>query len=146
VADELGPATTPNESTGDSLQWVRVAARAAASKTDEDIVVLDVGQVLSIVGYFVVAAGRNPRQVRTLAEEVEKQVAEAGGPKPLRVEGLDALEWVLLDYGDFAVHVFHVDTRKFYDLERLWRDVPQVAWRDDARVADHAGMAAATGE
>ena len=90
---------------------------------------LEVGPVLGIVGHFVIAAGRNSRQVRTIAEEVEEQVAAAGGPKPLRVEGLDALEWVLLDYGDFVVHIFHVDTRRFYELERLWGDVPRVDWR-----------------
>ena len=121
---------------GDTIDWVHVAAQAAGGKTDEDIVVLEVGQVLSIVGWFVVAAGRNPRQVRTIAEEIEIKIAEAGGPRPLRVEGLDSLEWVLLDYGDFVVHVFHVDTRKFYELERLWRDVPRVTWRDGQPMKD----------
>ena len=118
--------------TGDeSLRWVRLAARAASSKTDEETVVLDVARVLGIVGWFVLTAGRNPRQVRPLAEEVEEQVAAAGGPKPQRVEGLDALEWVLLDYGDFVVHVFTVEARRFYDLERLWRDVPRLDWQGD---------------
>jgi ribosome-associated protein len=115
----------------ESLRWVRLAARAATAKTDEETVVLDVARVLSIVGWFVLTAGRNPRQVRTIADEIEEQVAAAGGPKPQRVEGLDALEWVLLDYGDFVVHVFNVETRRFYDLERLWRDVPRVDWQAD---------------
>ena len=115
----------------DPREWAIEAARAAATKTDEDTTLLDVGPVLGIVSYFVITAGRNGRQVRALAEEVEKLVAEAGGPKPIRIEGLDALEWVLMDYGDFVVHVFHSETRKFYDLERLWRDVPRVAWRAD---------------
>lgn len=115
----------------DPRRWAVAAARAAASKTDEDTTVLEVGPVLGIVGSFVITAGRNGRQVRALAEEVEKQVTEAGGPKPVRIEGLDALEWVLMDYGDFVVHVFHVEARKFYDLERLWRDVPRIAWRAD---------------
>jgi ribosome-associated protein len=113
-------------------QWVRLAAQTAATKTDEETVVLEVGRVLSIVGWFVVTAGRNPRQVRTIAEEIEQQVAAAGGPKPRRTEGLDAMEWVLLDYGDFVVHVFHTETRKFYELERLWRDVPRLEWRAEA--------------
>jgi ribosome-associated protein len=124
-----GDAVAP---TDQSLRWVRRAARAASAKTDEDTVVLEVDRVLSIVGWFVVTAGRNPRQVRTVAEEIEEQVAAAGGPRPQRVEGLDALEWVLLDYGDFVVHVFHTETRRFYDIERLWRDVPRVDWRDGA--------------
>jgi ribosome-associated protein len=137
VAERAPAAVGANSAEGDSptdesLGWVRIAARAATAKTDEDTVVLEVARVLSIVGWFVVTAGRNPRQVRTIAEEIEQQVAAAGGPKPLRVEGLDALEWVLLDFGDFVVHVFNVETRRFYDLERLWRDVPRVDWRDGA--------------
>ena len=92
---------------------------------------LDVGDVLSITSWFVIASGRNPRQVKTIAEEVERLVADAGGPRPLRIEGIEALQWVLLDYGDFVVHVFHEDARRFYDLERLWRDVPRLDWRAD---------------
>jgi len=110
-------------------EWVLAAARAAASKTDEATVVLDVGDVLAITGWFVITGGTNTRQVRTLAEEVEAQVAAAGGPRPLRVEGLDTSQWVLLDYGEFIVHVFLDEAREFYDLERLWRDVPTVDWR-----------------
>jgi ribosome-associated protein len=128
VPDE--PAS-PVAGADDSLTWVRTAARAAGSKTDEETVVLDVGRVLSIVGWFVLTAGRNPRQVRTIADEIEAQVSAAGGPKPQRVEGLDALEWVLLDYGDFVVHVFHTEARRFYDLERLWRDVPRIDFEVD---------------
>jgi ribosome-associated protein len=70
-----------------------------------------------------------------VAEEIEDQVAAAGGPRPLRVEGLDASQWVLLDYGDFIAHVFLDEVREFYDLERLWRDVPTIDWS----VADSVG-------
>ena len=112
----------------DGVEWVLEAARAAASKTDESTVVLDVGDVLSITGWFVITSGGNTRQVRTIAETVEERVAEIGGPKPLRIEGLDSSQWVLMDYGDFIVHVFMEETRAFYDLERLWRDVPTVKW------------------
>ena len=112
----------------DGVDWVLEAARAAASKTDESTVVLDVGDVLSITGWFVITSGGNTRQVRTIAETVEERVAEIGGPKPLRIEGLDSSQWVLMDYGDFIVHVFMEETRAFYDLERLWRDVPTVKW------------------
>lgn len=113
------------------IGWVITAARAAASKTDAETVVLEVGEVLSVTGWFVVTGASNPRLVRTIAEEVEAQVAEAGGPRPLRVEGLDVNRWVLLDYGDFVVHVFLDEERDFYDLERLWRDVPVVDWRTE---------------
>ena len=90
---------------------------------------LDVSDVLSITGWFVITSGANPRQVKTIAEEVESQVADAGGPRPLRVEGLDNARWVLLDYGDFVVHVFLEEERDYYELERLWSDVPRVAWQ-----------------
>ncbi|MEZ5144401.1 MAG: ribosome silencing factor [Acidimicrobiales bacterium] len=119
---------------GDVLAWVKAAARAAAAKTDDETIVLEVGAVLSITGWFVITSGGNSRLVKTLAEEVEEKVAEAGGPKPLRVEGLDGLHWVLLDYGDFVVHVFLTEDREYYELERLWRDVPVVDWTDEAPV------------
>jgi ribosome-associated protein len=131
---DLPEVPAPDPAGDDSLHWVRAAARAATTKTDEETIVLDVARVLSIVGWFVLTAGRNPRQVRTIAEEIEAQVAAAGGPKPQRTEGRDAYEWVLLDYGDFVVHVFNTETRRFYDLERLWRDVPRIDWQAEAPV------------
>ena len=112
----------------DGVEWVIEAARAADTKTDQPTVVLDVGEVLSITGWFIITSGTNPRQVASIAETVEERVAELGGPKPLRIEGLDSSQWILMDYGDFIVHVFMEETRAFYDLERLWRDVPTVKW------------------
>ena len=106
-------------------------AKAAAMKTDAPIVVLDVGEVLSITGWFVITSGASSRQVRAIAEGIEEDIALAGGPKPLRVEGLDDGTWVLVDYGDVVVHVFDDETRAFYDLERLWRDVPSFTWSSD---------------
>ena len=67
--------------------------------------ILSVGKVLAITDAFVITSGSNPRQVRTIVEEVEEQVKRAGGPAPLRIEGLDDARWVLMDYGDFVVHV-----------------------------------------
>ncbi len=110
--------------------WAVAAARAAASKTEEPTLVLDVGEVLSITSYFVITGGRNARQVKTVAEEVEVALAVGGGPRPLRTEGLDSLRWVLLDYGDFVVHVLLDEARQYYELERLWADVPRVAWAE----------------
>ncbi len=121
------------------LSLARLAAQAAASKTDEPTVLLDVGDVLAITNYFVITGGRNARQVRTVAEEVEAQVAADGGPRPLRVEGLDSLRWVLLDYGDFVVHVLLDEARAYYELERLWSDVPRIDWAE----VDEAGSAGA---
>jgi ribosome-associated protein len=116
----------------DDLQWATAAARAADDKKGEDTVVLEVGDILAITGAFVITSAPNTRLVRTLADEIEKQLKAAGGPSPVRVEGLRDLTWVLLDYGDFVVHVFLDEMRRFYDLERLYRDVPKVNWRATA--------------
>ena len=104
------------------------AARAADDKLGLDTVVIDVGDVLAITDHFVITSGSNPRQVRAIAESIEEEIGLAGGPKPIRVEGLEQLEWVLLDYGPFVVHVFHSETRSYFDLERLWSDCEQVDW------------------
>src|SRR5436190_17739911 len=111
------------------------AARAAAAKLGTDTVVLDVHTVLAITDAFVITSGRNRRQVLTIAEEVEAQVKAAKGPAPLRVEGLSDAQWVLLDYGDFVVHVFLDEVRRYYDLERLWADAPVVEWDDEVPAA-----------
>ena len=116
--------------------WVTTAARAASAKKAEDTIVLDVGPVLGITDAFVVTSGRNRRQVLTIADEVEAQVKDIGGPAPLRVEGRTDAQWVLLDYGDFVVHVFLDEVRRFYDLERLWGDVPRLSWEDEAARAE----------
>jgi len=104
------------------------AARAADAKHGEDTVVIEVGTVLAITGWFVITSAGNPRLVRTIAEAVEDEVASGGGPRPIRVEGLDDLRWVLMDYGDFVVHVFSEEARHYYDLERLWRDSERLDW------------------
>jgi ribosome-associated protein len=101
------------------------AAEAADAKKADDIVLLDVREVLAITDVFLVASASNTRLVRTVAEEIERLVKERHGLAPLRVEGIRDLQWVLLDYGDVVVHVFTSDTRRFYDIERLYRDVPQ---------------------
>src|SRR5262245_33459482 len=114
------------------LELVRVAARAADAKGSEDTLVLDVGPVLAICDAFVLASGRHHRQVRTIGEEVEVQVRAAGGGSPRRVEGREQAEWLLLDYGDFVVHVFLDEVRAYYQLERLWRDAPRIEWEEAA--------------
>jgi ribosome-associated protein len=115
--------------------WVSTAARAASAKKAENTVVLDVGGVLSITDAFVITSGNNRRQVLTIAEEVEAQVKAIGGPAPMRVEGLTDAQWVLLDYGDFVVHVFLDEVRRYYDLERLWADAPTVEWDEEVPAA-----------
>ena len=117
--------TTTRDTVAD---WARTAARAADDKKCESTVVLEVGTVLAITDFFVITTAANRRQMRTVADEIERQVKDAGGPAPLRIEGLDELTWVLIDYGDLVVHLFDPTTRAFYDLERLWRDVPRLEW------------------
>jgi len=116
-------------------EWAATAARAADDKKCDATVILEVGKVLAITDFFVITSAANRRQMRTVAEEIEKQVKAVGGPAPLRIEGLNDLTWVLMDYGDFVVHLFDPTTRAFYELERLWRDVPRLEWA----TADRAG-------
>jgi ribosome-associated protein len=112
----------------ESRAWALIAANAADDKKATDTVVLNVGEVLTITDYFIVTSGGNARQVRTIADEIDKQLRERAGVSPLRTEGRRDLSWVLLDYGPIVVHVFSAEMRRFYDIERLYRDVPTVAW------------------
>ncbi len=114
------------------------AARAADEKLGQATVVLAMGDLLGVTDAFVITQGRNSRQVRTLVDEIERRVKETSGRSPRAVEGLRDLRWVLMDYGDFLVHIFHEETRPYYDLEHLWGDAPRVEWSVGAgrRVAD----------
>lgn len=120
------------DDTDTSERWAQLAASAAASKKATEPVILFVGDVLAITDAFVIASASNTRLVRTIAEEIEVQITAAGGPKPIRIEGLDDLHWVLIDYGAFVVHVFLQETREYYELERLWADVPRIDWEETA--------------
>ncbi|MXV99203.1 MAG: ribosome silencing factor [Acidimicrobiaceae bacterium] len=91
--------------------------------------VIDVGDVLVVTDLFVITHGNNARQVRSITEGVEEMVKEAGGPSPLRIEGSDDRQWVLLDYGPFVVHVFDAERRSLYQLERLWGDCEVLDWQ-----------------
>ncbi len=116
-------------------EWALCAARAASDKQGSDTVVLAVGELFGITDAFVVTSGTNPRQVRTIVDEVELRIKQAGGPAPQRVEGLDDARWVLMDFGDFVVHVFLDEAREFYELERLWADAESWTWADTATAA-----------
>ena len=105
-----------------------VAARAAESKSGEDTVILAMGALIGVTDAFVITSGRNSRQVRTIVDEVERQLKENHDLRPIRVEGQSDAYWVLMDYGDFVVHVFLDDARHFYDLEHLWSAAPRVPW------------------
>lgn len=103
------------------------AARAAADKQAGDIVILDVRELIVITDFFVIASAGTGRQIRTVIEAIEDAV-RAMGEKPTRREGEPEGGWWLLDYVDVVVHVFGLQEREYYDLERLWRDAPRVEW------------------
>lgn len=100
--------------------------QAANDKKAVDLVVLDLREIASFTDYFVIVSGNNERQVQAISDEVFERLKKAGTPAA-RVEGYKSAEWILLDYGDFIVHVFSDKARKFYDLERLWRESRRVA-------------------
>lgn len=120
------------------------AAEAASAKKAERIVILDVSEQLVITDFFLICSGNTQRQVRTIADEVQRRLQEDHGLKPFRREGEREARWVLLDYVDFVVHVFHTDDRDYYDLERLWADARAVPYDDGWKGDDEPAAAEAT--
>ena len=104
-------------------ELVTIAAAAAESKGGEDFVAFDVSEPLPLVDAFLLATGSSERNVAAIADAVEEAMLEEG-VKRLRREGRSEARWVLLDFGDLVVHVFHEQERVFYGLERLWKDCP----------------------
>jgi ribosome-associated protein len=119
----------------DASRRAVIAARAADDKLGSEIVVLDVGDIISITDRFVLVSAANTRQVRTIVEEIETAMKLEEGEGPKAVEGLDDASWVLMDFGDVVVHVFLADTRAYYDLDRLWADAPAEDWFSSGAVA-----------
>jgi ribosome-associated protein len=109
---------------GDADDLIRVAVATASTKKAIEPMVLDVSSLVQIVDYFVILSGANRRQVATLVEEIREKLRDTGF-RPLRMEGVDDAEWVLLDFGDVVIHIFRDEIRRFYDLERLWADAPR---------------------
>jgi ribosome-associated protein len=108
-----------------SIELTQIAASAADSKQASDLVALDVSGPLPLADIFLLASGRNERNVVAIGEEIIDRFAEQG-VKILRREGLSEGRWALLDFGDIVVHVFHEEDRMYYSLERLWKDCPVV--------------------
>jgi ribosome-associated protein len=108
-----------------SREFALLAAEAASDKKAEDIVALDVSELLVVTEYFIIATGRTNIQVRAIADEVEEQL-RLKGEKPIGREGAGEDKWILLDYGDYVVHVFQPQEREFYRLEKLWSDAPRL--------------------
>jgi ribosome-associated protein len=105
---------------------VRLAIHCALDKKAENMTVLDIRQIASFAEFFVIASGNNQRQVQAIADEIVEQLKKQKGARVIRTEGYTTAEWVLLDYGDFIVHIFEKNAREFYDLERLWLDARRV--------------------
>jgi ribosome-associated protein len=109
----------------DTAEVVREVVAAARDRKAEELKVLHVGQVTHFTDYFLLCSGGNPRQVQAIADAVVERLRPLG-VRPLHVEGYQTGQWVLLDYGDFVMHVFLQERRRFYGLERLWGDAPDV--------------------
>lgn len=108
-----------------AVSLTRAAARAAAAKKASDIVAIDVSGRLALTDVFLVVSVDNERQVRAVVDAVEEAMREAGAGRVLR-EGVEEAHWVLLDYADIVVHVLRTEDREYYELERLWKDCPNV--------------------
>ena len=105
---------------------VKLAIQCASEKKAFDMVALDLRDIASFTEFFIIASGANQRQVQAIADEINEQLKKQLGSKAVRIEGYTSGEWVLLDYGDFIVHIFDKDAREFYDLTRLWHDAKKV--------------------
>lgn len=123
------PHRTRSTAPPDSRELALAAARAADAKGATDVMVLDVGDLVGICGYFVLASASNPRQVKAVVDEVESQLRDQFDDVPRSVEGAESRRWVLLDYADIVVHVFHTEEREYYRIERLYSDAVQLDWQ-----------------
>lgn len=104
---------------------VKTAVAAAEDKKAIDLVVLKLIEITSFADYFVICTGTSTRQVQAIADEIEDRLKQQK-VRPLNIEGYHNAEWVLMDYGSMIVHVFSENSRRFYDLERLWRDAEKL--------------------
>jgi ribosome-associated protein len=104
---------------------VLLAVQAAEEKKAENPVILDLREVASFTEFFLICNGSNPKQVQAISYSIEDRLRKSG-KRPLHIEGYNSAEWILLDYGDFIVHIFNHTSRRFYDLERLWRDAKRL--------------------
>jgi ribosome-associated protein len=126
-----------------SSERVLEAARAASAKKASRIKILDMSSLLVITDHFLICSAGNERQVRTIADEIERRLAAVCHLRPARREGERESRWVVLDYIDFVAHVFHQDERDYYDLERLWSDAPVLPF-EEREDSDEPATAEAT--
>ncbi|PNP89732.1 ribosome silencing factor [Gardnerella sp. DNF00502] len=118
-----------------SVNAIRIAAEAADRLKAANCQAFDVSNLLGITDAMLVVSASNERQVLSVAEEVEKDLyLKDNKRKPISREGLELAQWILLDFGDFVVHIMHEEARQFYRLERLWNDCPAI----DLQLKDHS--------
>lgn len=123
--EPIARAEVANIDTDELDERIMTTLHAAAEKKAIETVVLDLREIASFTDYFVITSGANERQVQAISDEIFETMKKAGTPA-LRVEGYKTAEWILLDFGDFVFHVFDEKARRFYDLERLWRESKRV--------------------
>ena len=123
VKVDISQARVPFDELDPELQ---LAIRCADDKKAVDMISLDLREIASFTEFFFIASGTNQRQVQAIADEINEQLKKQLSRRPVRIEGYNAAEWILLDYGDFIIHLFNQEAREFYDLERLWRDARRV--------------------
>ena len=107
-------------------ETVKMALHCAGEKKAVNITALDLREIASFTEFFVITSGTNQRQVQAISDEIEEKLKKQLLTKPIRIEGYKSADWILMDYGDFIVHIFEQKAREFYDLERLWRDARKV--------------------
>ena len=127
--------SSDSKATPDAVHAARTAATAIDAKKGEDVVLLDLSGLLVVTDVFLVASGTSNRHVKALVDDAEEALRTIGR-RPIRREGTDFGEWVLLDYGDLVIHVFDPETREYYDLERLWADAPVIDFEPSPTTAD----------
>ena len=120
---QVAEARTPFD---DLDENVKLALHCASDKKAFNLTVVDLREIASFTEFFVIAGGANQRQVQAIADEIQEQLKKQLDERPIRIEGYNAAEWILMDYGDFVIHIFEQKAREFYDLERLWRDARKV--------------------
>ncbi|MDT8367812.1 MAG: ribosome silencing factor [Longimicrobiales bacterium] len=112
-------------------ETVRRAAELALDRKARDVVVLDLRGISSATDFFVVATGMSDIQVKAIADRILDGMRDEEGERPGHVEGMETARWVLLDYIDFVVHIFHPQAREFYQIETLWGDAAQIEFADE---------------
>jgi len=120
---EIAQAVTPFADLDDE---VKLAITCASEKKAFDITAIDLREIASFTEFFIIVSGANQRQVQAVSDEINEQLKKQLNSRVIRIEGYSSGEWILLDYGDFIVHIFEQKAREFYDLERLWRDAKKV--------------------